>query len=588
MVKKRNVDCIKIRINNIKTGLLAAAVAADVGIAGWTLPVENAVYDFFSEFRLRLGIKAEPSEPVIVAVDHRSLKEYGSWPWPRKRLAELVGKVSEGGPRVLGLDFLFSEEGENDSELAAALVTAGNTVLIEHMDFRMGRRLFYQQIRLGEQERVIPVIKASVTGTGFADLWPEEDGVVREVPLRVEVENEVYPSFAGKLLTLWYGEYAPARDRLRLTIGRESPAFTMVPAADLLAGRVSPKVFQDRMVLVGLTAPGVTGDWFRVAVKRIGLIPGVVLHAYGVATALVWGETKKVHPFFSLIFILFAGLIGTVDKGTGAFRKPVFFSLFPIGVFTGTGIFFAAGFWIEPVRPLLAGFLSRLILTARETARLRAEEKRVRLVFARYLSPAVMNEVLRGPHPELGGERRVVTVMFADIRGFTAFVEEQGPEKVVQVLNRHLSIMSEVIFYYEGTIDKYLGDSVMAFFGAPLWHMDHKQRALTAAWDIICTLSGEEDTLPLGIGIASGEVMVGNIGGVDRFEYTAIGDPVNVAARLQTLAGPGEILATEETLTVLDKKKITGWREISLKGRKNPVRVGVIKPEKNRQWGDRR
>src|SRR5690554_6865963 len=144
MVKKRNVDCIKIRINNIKTGLLAAAVAAGVGIAGWTLPVENAAYDFFSEFRLRLGIKAEPSEPVIVAVDHRSLTEYGSWPWPRNRLAELVGKVFEGGPGILGLAVFVSAEGENESQLAAALVTAGNTVLIGHMDFRMGRRLFYQ------------------------------------------------------------------------------------------------------------------------------------------------------------------------------------------------------------------------------------------------------------------------------------------------------------------------------------------------------------------------------------------------------------------------------------------------------------
>lgn len=579
-----------------------------ISFTGLTDQVGKSIYDLFSEIRLRIGMEVKPPDPVIVGIDESSLREHGSWPWSRRQLARLIKEVAAGRPKVVGIDLLFAEERpEEDEELAEALAILGKSVLIERLDLRVHYGLFQRRLSSGTPEMTIPALRENLSATGFADILPDPDGVVREVPLSVTLDGNWRPAFVSAILSIITAS-APnpegmgrreksrpgisfagdtARESLPLTIGREPQAFTFVSAGDLLARRLPPAILKDRIVLIGVTAEGLPTDRFRVAVKKIGDLPGVYLHAYTLATLLVWGETRKVPNICLIILAILAGLVGGRIKsressisraGVASFGGTSFLLLFPAGFFLLSLLLFLGGFWLNPVLPVLTGTLARSILFIKETYRVRAEERRVREIFAKYLSPGVLEEVLRGPRPELAGRRRIITVLIADLRGFTRFSEGNEPEEVVRTLNRHLSIMTDVIFAYGGTLDKYLGDSVMAFFGAPLDQEDHRQRALQAALEMIEALSIDDRNLPVGIGIATGEVMVGNIGSGRRMDYTAIGDPVNVAARLQSLAGPGEILATEETfLRDEGVGLVNQWRVLTLRGRETPVRVGLIK-----------
>ncbi len=217
-----------------------------------------------------------------------------------------------------------------------------------------------------------------------------------------------------------------------------------------------------------------------------------------------------------------------------------------------------------------------------------SETEILRDTLSRYLSQHVMEQVLSDADlRSLRSGRRDVTVLFADIRDFTAFAEQHPPEQVVDVLNAYFDVMVHVLFAYQGTLDKFLGDGVLALFGAPLVQADHPQRAVQAALDMqraAASLNATrqrrgQPTLHIGIGINSGEAIVGNIGSEKRMEYTVIGDMVNVAQRLQALARGGEILIGASTLPhVQPLVTVYDTVETHVKGRRQPVRAHRIGP----------
>jgi PAS domain S-box-containing protein len=211
----------------------------------------------------------------------------------------------------------------------------------------------------------------------------------------------------------------------------------------------------------------------------------------------------------------------------------------------------------------------------------------LRETFSRYLSPQVLEQVLGLKHrPALQSARRDLTVLFADIRNFTRFAEMHQPEEVVEVLNQYLDIMVEILFAYQGTLDKFLGDGLLAFFGTPLPQADHVCRAVQAALAIqraVADLNRHHrpgaTTLDIGIGINSGEAIVGNIGSEKRMEYTVIGDMVNVAQRIQARARGGEILISDAMLPhVASLVTVYDTVEAQVKGRRQPVRAHCIGP----------
>lgn len=576
-MKKRKTPYVKFTL----VGLCLFLLALGGAFSRW----QNYCYDLYSEIRLRSGVMPAPASPVIVCIDEDSLHEFGRWPWSRRKIAELIAKIASGNPEVVGLDLLFAEEGapEEDKELGVALSLLNKSVLIERVGLKACYGLWGTRLVVDKPEKVIPVLKKNASRIGFADVLPSFDGVVREIPLQVRIGGEVVNSFVGEILSLTQDGMStrdPDKDLL-LTIGRELESFQTISAGRLLSGKISPENLKSRIVLIGVTASGLESDRFRVSVAKMGEIPGVYLHAYALATILSWKEVLRVHPFLLLIVTLLTSWIaGTPFHQQARRRRWGLYTLLTLSmiVFMLPLALFFCGLYLDPVLPFIAALVVRTIVFIEELCALRAEERRLKSVFSRYLSPEVLNQVLTGPRPELAGKRETITVLIADLRGFTTFAENRAPEEVVKILNTHLTLMTDLIFSYGGTLDKFLGDAVMAFFGAPLGQRDHAKRAIKAGLEILKVFSGDDQYLPVGIGISTGEAMVGNIGGGKRLEYTAIGDTVNIAARLQELAGPGEIWATSGAFSSEEEERLAQeWRVIKLRGRESPVRVGIIK-----------
>jgi class 3 adenylate cyclase len=232
---------------------------------------------------------------------------------------------------------------------------------------------------------------------------------------------------------------------------------------------------------------------------------------------------------------------------------------------------------------LLARVQAR-IRAKQESDRLRQAQRAIRATFERYVPPHVVERMLLDPaHVRLGGQQQEVTVLFADLRGYTGLAETLAPERLVDVLNGHLTVAAKAILAYEGTISQYAGDLIMAMFNAPLPQPDHALRAVAAGWRLKRRMLAYHRRLPdelrmdFGVGIASGEALVGNIGARELLHYTAIGDTVNLAQRLEELADGGEILLTEKTWRLVhDKVRADARGPVSVRGRTEPVTVYAL------------
>ena len=549
--------------------VLSLALAAVAAAFGLHVRTDLAIYDAFSLVRMALCPADARGLPVIVAIDGAALREYGRWPWHRRRLARLVRLVNAGEPSAVGLDLLLAEPGPGDSELISA-IRGGRVILAERLDLRRAGPV----TRSGRPEPPLPPMAAAARGAGFIDFFPDLDGVARRMPVRYLLDGEERLSLAAALARAAgeppAGTFPPEVD---LLIGLRREAWRTVSAADVLAGRADPALWRGRSVLIGLTAPGVSADSYRVAVGAMGDLPGVYLHAYAYATLARWGAVRPLSRTLSylLILALSAGL-ALPARGGRLWRMAGTMAGFAVAVMLGALVLFLGRWWWAPSLPLAALGLTGAAHLLDAAAESRRREQGIRKAFAKYVSPEVLREILAGPEPVLGGEAREITVLFADLRGFTALAEGRPPDLVAAELNSHLGLMSQAILEAGGMVDKFMGDAVMGIFGAPLPQADHRRRALTAA-AAIRELLNRPGFLPPGIGLASGRALVGNTGSPDRLAYTAVGDLVNLAARLEELAGPNEILAAG---CFSGGAPDPGWEplgEIRLRGRESPVMV---------------
>ena len=290
-------------------------------------------------------------------------------------------------------------------------------------------------------------------------------------------------------------------------------------------------------------------------------------------------------------------------------RLELFIILFTIGgiLFGTLGSFAVATFLVKPIRALVDGVneigkgnfdikipvISRdeigdLTKAVNEMAKSLKEKEQIKDAFRRYVSHQVAEEILKDPDAyfhSLKGEKRKVAILFGDIRGFTPLSERLPPEEVVAILNKYLTEMTTMVFKYEGTVDKFIGDCIMAIFGAPIWHGDDVKRAVTAALDIQQSLYKENierlqkglEAIKIGIGINFGEAVVGNIGSYERLEYTVIGDSVNLASRIQGLAKGGEVVVTDNVYREVKEDFIFEAKEpVKVKGKSKPVQIYLV------------
>lgn len=457
----------------------------------------------------------------------------------------------------------------------------------------------------------LDILAAATPFSGYFNMRPDPDGAVRWMPLVIGCGEDIFPPLSILCAWLYLGRpqlmvkvasygikgiqmgdrLIPTDENGHMLINYLGPAktFPHYSISDILGGRLPPGTFKNKIVLVGATAIGIY-DLRNTPFSPV--YPGVEVHATVIDNILKRSFLSK--PKWAKVYDLLATLIlavltGAILTKVSALKGLLFASaLFVLHIATARWLFVHYGILFNIVYPLLALSLTYTGLTVYHYVIEERERKKIRGAFSYYVSKSVVNEMLK--HPErlkLGGDKKDLTVLFSDIRGFTTISEGLTPEALVLLLNEYLTSMTDVVFKYDGTLDKYMGDALMAIYGAPLDQQDHASRACDSALEMIERLKGLNEKwikegkkpLDIGIGINTGMMMVGNMGSDQRFDYTVMGDAVNLGSRLE---GANKnyrthILIAEYTYErVKDTFACMEIDSVRVKGKTRPVRIYVL------------
>ncbi len=585
-----------------------------------------------ARFRLR-GSRAAVSPLSVVFIGDDSIEAFGRWPWNWEYHALLIDILSRAGARQVLFDIFFTESpGASDADLLASMARlSGNVYLCSYfqsLEQKGGGGNLPLLEGSGRKDPVIELSRAAA-GVGHCNALPDLDGGTRRLPLLIRNEGGLYPaapfqvaldSLGLKLDNVRYSEAGfieiSRDDRPPISIPCDGSGQTLVnflggleafPAfsfSQILQAERYPEsaafdlsVFRDKIVLVGATFTGST-DLRPTAFSPT--YPMMAVQATLLDNILTGNfiHTPSRAPFF-VAWALLGIFMGTLAY---VFRPLVSLavSFLAGGAYLGGTIaaFSLGGWYVELVGPLTT-ILSAYVFVA--AARHFTEEKKareVRAMFSSYVTERVVNELISNPGlAKLGGARRETTILFADIRDFTRYSEKHSAEEVVAMLNEYLAEMTDIVFRWEGTLDKFIGDAIVAFWGAPIAQENHAELALRCSLNMIRRLeelrekwtAEGRDPLQVGIGLNTGEVIVGNIGAEHKkMDYTVIGDHVNLGARVEALNKKykSHILITEFTLgKVRDiiasgrfgHLAIQGMDRVVVKGKENPVQVFQLK-----------
>lgn len=568
------------------------------------------------DLRFDLRGATEPRSPiVIVSVDDDSLAEMDrQWPWPRSYHAAVIDRIAAGRPLAIGVDILFPERSQEreDQSLAQAVRRAGVVVLGSTL------RTIATQTAVGVTqmreivEPPLPEIRAGAAGVGFVDLDRVRDAVRSGVLSRLHA-GQRHPGFAAKLgeLAAPALKAAPgvAAGRGRLWINFRGPAgtFPTVPYYQVYRGEIPPETFRGKIVLIGVAAlslhdrhpvPFAGVNWLpsraEAAVAGRGdgeglLMPGTEIQANFLDTLLAGDPIRRLPAAVTLLAMGLLTVLGALLAGWLRPLRAIAGSLgLALGYVIAAQLLFAwADLWIEVVPVLLP-----LLAAAGGTITYNyMREERVRREYARFFSPAVARQIAED-HSGLAvaGKRRRISVLFSDIRDFTSISEGLSPEDVVELLGEYFNTMVPIVLKHGGTLDKYVGDAIMALFGAPLNQEDHAARAVRAGMEMLAALpalspkweakSGRP--LRIGVGINSGDAVVGVMGADHRREYSAIGDTVNLASRLEgaTKELKTPLVVSQYTVAALQERfAVRPLSEIKVKGRVEAVQVFAVEGE---------
>jgi adenylate cyclase len=569
---------------------------------------EMSLYDAW--FRLR-GMTDPGQQVVVVAMDESSIERIGPPAWPRTVHAQLLAKLTQAKIVAFDLTFGAAKDPAEDQAFADAIAAHGKVILISKFYFEKDEDGDIMQI----PELPLQEFAAGAAGMGFANMPTDADQVVRHTTLIDTNSFDVpFPSFATAIILaiqdLSYADLSIGDNRLQVgkyevPLDRNNQAmpafwgprgtFKTISYADILEGKVSPDYFKEKIVLVGSTTqdehdsfstPYTTSNM----VKSGALVtPGVEVHATVVQSYLNQIWYQRVGGAINFLFLLLLALL-TVKLVAGRGPLPGLLGVLGISALTLLIVFllWQNHWWLNLAAPLALIFLLYVVVTASDFVRAEMQRRQTKALFSRYVSAEVVEQLMEDPSQmALGGKKQLVTVMFADIRGFTAFSENKDPVDVIHRLNEYLTAMTESILKHGGTLDKYLGDGLMAFFGAPIFYPDHVERAITVAREIqlkVAELNQKweadgEVPLLVAVGINTGPVVVGNVGSPERMDYTLIGEDVNLASRVEALTKLFStlVLVSERSYGMLPegaiKDSLHYVGEELVKGFTNPVKV---------------
>jgi len=544
----------------------------------------------------------------------------------RKRAAAdtdaiLASAMRETGNVTLGYFFHFARKG-SDKELAhvTAQRIAQNARRIENSRYPMvnstsGKPSDVFLPHAFAPEANIPALSVAGRNSGYFNALPDSDGSNRWSPLVIAFQNNYYSSLAVSLVQSYldfpnlslnlepFGAKSvviddivvPTDESGQLLINYMGPpqTFPHYSISDILAGRLPKDTFRGKIVLVGATAVGIYD--LRVT-PFSATFPGVEIHANVIDNILHRNflihssVTRFIDVCSIVLFGLILGLlIPRLRPITGMIAAFLMLAAFALINFF---IFFSFNTWLNLVYPLITMATIYLGITIYHYFKEEREKKKIRGAFQYYLTSSVINEMLKDPDKlKLGGDKKDLTVLFSDIRGFTTISEKMTPEELVALLNEYLTTMTNQVFHYDGLLDKYMGDAIMAVFGAPLDQPDHALRACRTSLAMMKELHKLQEkwkaegrpAFDIGVGLNSGDMVVGNMGSEMRFDYTVMGDMVNLGSRLEGINkeyGTNIIISEFTYDKVKDAMCCRELDGVRVKGKLKPVNIYELLGEK--------
>jgi adenylate cyclase len=601
------------------TGLLISAtltllMGAIYALGGWEW-LELRAYDL--RFAVR-GPRPVSNQVVLVTLDEESLQKLGTTlrEFKRSLLARAIERLASSGARLIGIDMVLSNPSshpDDDHQLRDAIARAGNVVLP----------------RFISSEMTIPpwaVFRDVEMGEGLINVVLDEDGVLRSMPvLSAEVIQEElvpYLTFSLEIARLLNDpegvqELDLSRpDQIRIgSLNIPSPdnkllinfygppgTFLHLPIWRVVSGEFPSDWVSEKMVLIGSYTPSgydvyrtpftggvqrVLAPWGgRADLVHLDRMYGVEIHANALQTVLDKSFIRRSTPGVVWALVVLLGLVSAailllVQRLLWA---TILFGLWIVLIPIASMILFTLNnFWMDVV-PLIATVAVNYFGGVAYQRYVEGKEKRrITNLFGRYVSTQVVARLIQTPSLlHLGGTKKRLTILFSDIRGFTAMSEQMDPAEVSRLLNEYFKEMTALIFKYDGTLDKFIGDAILVFFGDPIPYTDHARRAVEMALEMQEAVKrlnqkwlGEGGRpITVGIGINTGTVIVGNMGSEEYVDYTVIGDEVNLACRLEENAKGGQILITQNTYAeIKGEVKARPLEALSVKGKSQPIPV---------------
>ncbi|QSZ40866.1 CHASE2 domain-containing protein [Sulfurimonas aquatica] len=617
----------------MKEKLLYLLVLIPIVVA--TLLLQHYKIEPFESFSLTfndVNFKLQDKEPnkdiVFIAVDEPSVNKFGRWPWKREYLAQGIDSLVEAD--VVLMDMIFSETttSEQDYILADSLASLKNSVCgfflrhnatqdisDEELDVLSNSSLDLLQTQIAEHSKprfpsapyseinILPIMESCTLSGSFSTVRAADDKL-REYPISMYFKNLLYPSLAIQGLRLKFDKDIQRVDDSHLDINGNIISlneeglvrlnfynidkYNVISFLDLATGKIAPEYFKGKIAILGITEVG-AGD---IVSTPIGSIPGPLLH-YTFISNLLENHLIVEHNEYAKVLVIFMVLLPFIL--VLFIKKIIYRAVINIFIYLILYAYIRYMFienmiYIDMFYPLISLILSLIAVEAIAFNIQERSGKFMRGAFSSYLSGDLLDQLIENPEAlALGGENKELSILFSDIRGFTSISESMDPVSLITLLNRYFTPMTNSVLENKGMLDKYIGDAVMAFFNAPVDVKDHADAACICALEMILRLEKLNEELKLegipairiGIGINTANVVVGNMGSDTRFNYTVIGDGVNLASRVEGLTKnySVDILITEFTVEKLTKEFVYRKIEpVQVKGKDEAVLLYELMP----------
>ncbi len=595
-------------------------------------------------FNIRGEVNAS-KDIVIIDIDEQSLARLGHWPWRRDKIATIIDKLTALDVGVIGFDMVFAEEDYSSpkkvakalgiqiehavdyDEIFAKSIATSPSILgyVLNMEENFTNTLpnvnamFIEKHRpqdetIPEAKGVtanIPILQENAYSSGSFNMFPDSDGVVRSVPMVFRLDGMIYPSLTLEMMRVALGENrviinyddygvesltlgdleipTDKYGRLFVNFSGAKKSYPYISALDIYEDKVPKEAIEGKIALLGTSASGLLD--LR-AMPYDQSIPGVEIHANVLDNILnqhFLQEPSNAVGINILLILVSTLLIG----GFLSFSSPLlqlllsfgFLALFHAFVYY---LMFDKGIVLNMIYPTLSMLSTIVLLFFTNFFYQLSQKEKILGKFAKKVSPAVAEALIKSGNVDFQADEKEITVFFSDVRNFTTISEGfENAHALITYLNRYMSPMSDIIIKHEGTIDKYIGDAIMAYWNAPLDVKNHADHAVSAALEQLEALKVlnkelEKEHLPhieIGIGIHTGEAVVGEMGSHDRSDYTIIGDNINLGSRVEGLCKPYgvAIMITEETKDRLTQAyKVREVDTVTVKGKEEAVRLYTV------------